>query len=105
MKERDTNVEPPEQEPKLKEPSSGFEPEGPKGSAARKWIVLLVILAVVGAAVWKICRNAKEQDSVQQIIAGRADPPTPGAGLRGGVEKEALFFYAAGTGAAGVNHL
>src|SRR6267154_1395603 len=77
MNERDSNVEPPAQEPKLKEPSSGFEPDGPKGSAARKWIVLLVIVAVVGAAVWKIRSNAKEQVSVQQIMAAQADRPTP----------------------------
>jgi membrane fusion protein, multidrug efflux system len=77
MKEQDSNVEPPAQEPKLKIPSSSSEPEGPKGSAARKWIVLLVIVAVVGAAVWKIRRNAKEQDSVQQIMAAQADRPTP----------------------------
>src|SRR5882757_2105914 len=77
MNERDSNTEPSAQGPKLKEPSSSFEPEGPKGSAARKWIVLLVILAVVGAAVWKIRRNAKEQDSVQQIMAAQADRPTP----------------------------
>ena len=63
INEKDSNVEPSAQEPKLKVPS-GVEPEGPKGSAARKWIVLLVIVAVVGAAVWKIRRNAKEQDSV-----------------------------------------
>jgi multidrug efflux system membrane fusion protein len=39
--------------------------------------VLLVIVAVVGAAVWKIRSNAKEQDSVQQIMAAQADRPTP----------------------------
>jgi multidrug efflux system membrane fusion protein len=77
MNEQDSNVEPPAQEPKLKIPTSSSEPDGPKGSAARKWIVLLVIVAVVGAAVWKIRRNAKEQDSVQQIMAAQADRPTP----------------------------
>jgi multidrug efflux system membrane fusion protein len=76
INENDSNVEPPAQDPKLKVPS-GFEPAPPKGSAARKWIVLLVIVAVVGAAVWKIRRNAKEQDSVQQIMAAQADRPTP----------------------------
>jgi membrane fusion protein, multidrug efflux system len=61
------------------EPLHSFEPspQGPKGSAARKWIVLLVIVAVVGAAVWKIRKNAKDQDSVQQIMASQADRPTP----------------------------
>jgi multidrug efflux system membrane fusion protein len=77
INEKDSNVESSTHEPKVKVPSSSFEPEGPKGSAARKWIVLLVIVAVVGAAVWKIRRNAKEQDSVQQIMAAQADRPTP----------------------------
>jgi len=77
INEQDSNVEPPAQEPKLRIPSSSSEPDEPKGSGARKWVVLLVIVAVVGAAVWKIRRNAKEQDSVQQIMAAQADRPTP----------------------------
>src|SRR5580704_19491658 len=74
--EQDSKFESPANEPMVKLPTPD-EPEGPKGSAARKWIVLLVIVAVVGAAVWKIRRNAKEQDSVQQIMAAQADRPTP----------------------------
>jgi len=50
-------------------------PEEPKGSSARKWIVVLVILAVVGAAVWKIRRNTSEQNSVQMMMAAQADRP------------------------------
>src|SRR5580704_10502593 len=53
------------------------EPEVPKGSSARKWIVLLVIVAVVGAAVWKIRSNAKAQDSLQLIMAAQSERPTP----------------------------
>jgi len=75
MSEQEAHVEFPSQEPLSKLPPS--EPQGPKGSAARKWIVLLVIVAVVGAAVWKIRSNAKEQDSVQLIMAAQADRPTP----------------------------
>jgi membrane fusion protein, multidrug efflux system len=52
-------------------------PEEPKGSSARKWIVLLVIAAVVGAAIWKIRRNAKEQDIIQLTMAAQEDRPTP----------------------------
>ena len=52
-------------------------PEEPKRSGARKWIVVLVIAAVVGAAVWKIRSNGKEQDSVQMIMAAQTDRPTP----------------------------
>ena len=75
MSEQESNEESAAYESKGKLP--GSQPEAPKGSAARKWIVLLVILAVVGAAVWKIRRNAKDQDNVQQIMAAQADRPTP----------------------------
>jgi len=37
--------------------------------------VVLVILAVVGAAVWKIRRNTSEQNSVQMMMAAQADRP------------------------------
>jgi multidrug efflux system membrane fusion protein len=74
-KEHESHVDHPEPQTDFSshQPASN----APKGSAARKWIVLLVILAVVGAAVWKIRNNAKEQDSVQQIMAAQADKPTP----------------------------
>jgi membrane fusion protein, multidrug efflux system len=52
-------------------------PEEPKGSPMRKWIVALMIVAVVGAAVWKIRRNGTEQNSVQMMMAAQADRPTP----------------------------
>src|SRR5271170_1352612 len=52
-------------------------PEEPKGSGARKWIVVLLIAAVVGAAIWKIRRNTKEQNGVQVMLAAQADRPTP----------------------------
>ena len=58
-------------------PLRGAAPEEPKGSAARKWIVLLVIVGVVAAAVWKIRSNAQQQDSLQLIMAAQADRPTP----------------------------
>jgi len=77
MSERDSHVDKATLEPQMDLASRPPSPEGPKGSAARKWIVLLVILAVVGAAVWKIRRNTKEQDSVQMIMAAQADRPTP----------------------------
>ncbi|MBB5341095.1 efflux RND transporter periplasmic adaptor subunit [Tunturiibacter gelidoferens] len=51
-------------------------PVEPKGSSARKWIVALVIVAVVGAAVWKIRRNAREQNGVQMMMAAQADRPS-----------------------------
>ncbi len=74
MNEQDANVELIPREPQGKTPAS--EPEEPKGSAARKWIVLLVIVAVVSAAVWKIRRNGQEQNTVQEIMAAQADRPT-----------------------------
>jgi multidrug efflux system membrane fusion protein len=56
---------------------SSPEPKRPKGSAARKWIVLLVIVAAVGAAVWKIRSNTQAQDSLQLIMAAQSERPTP----------------------------
>jgi membrane fusion protein, multidrug efflux system len=64
-------------EPKMNLRSTEPAPEEPKRSGARKWIVVLVIAAVVGAAVWKIRSNGKEQDNVQMIMAAQADRPTP----------------------------
>jgi membrane fusion protein, multidrug efflux system len=77
ISEQDEHPDTTASEPQRGLPSRESSPQGPKGSAARKWIVLLVIVAVVGAAVWKIRRNAQEQDSVQQIMAAQADRPTP----------------------------
>jgi multidrug efflux system membrane fusion protein len=74
MSEQEPPVDKPASEPR-RELGSQPSPEGPKGSAARKWIVLLVIVAVVGAAVWKIKANAKEEDSLQQILAAQAERP------------------------------
>ena len=52
-------------------------PEEPKGSSARKLIVVLVIALVVAGAVWKIRRNTKEENGVQMMMAAQADQPTP----------------------------
>jgi multidrug efflux system membrane fusion protein len=77
MSEQEEHLAKSASDPQLNLPSRKPSPESPKGSAARKWIVLLVIIAVVGAAVWKIRQNGKEQDSVQMIMAAQADRPTP----------------------------
>jgi multidrug efflux system membrane fusion protein len=76
-KEHDSHVDRPALEPQTDFSSRQPTSNAPKGSSARRWIVLLVILAVVGAAVWKIRKNAQEQDSIQQIMAAQADRPTP----------------------------
>ncbi len=77
MSEQEEHLAKSASDPQLNLPSRKPSPESPKGSAARKWIVLLVIIAIVGAAVWKIRQNGKEQDSVQMIMAAQADRPTP----------------------------
>lgn len=53
------------------------EPEEPKGSPFRKWIVIFVILAVVGAAVWKIRANSMDQQVQSGRQAGAADRAIP----------------------------
>ena len=75
--EREVQVDKSASEPQRGLSSREPSPEKPKGSAMRKWIVLLVIVAIVGAAVWKIRQNAQQQDSLQLIIAAQADRPTP----------------------------
>jgi membrane fusion protein, multidrug efflux system len=75
MSEQESNATVVAREPNGGVPSPG--PKGPKGSAARKWIVLLVIVAVIAAAVWKIRSNTKAQDSLQMIMAAQSERPTP----------------------------
>lgn len=53
------------------------EPEEPRGLGFRKWIVVLVVLLAVGAAVWKIRKNTQEQEIESQRMAAAADLPTP----------------------------
>jgi membrane fusion protein, multidrug efflux system len=54
-----------------------LEPEEPSGSGWRKWVVVLVIAVVVGAAIWKIRNNSKEQDATAAQMAAATDVPTP----------------------------
>ena len=71
-----------EQEPRTALPARELqpslpEPEKAKGSGFRKWLVLLVIALVVGAAVWKIRKNTEEQASQNQKMTAMLDRPTP----------------------------
>jgi multidrug efflux system membrane fusion protein len=52
-------------------------PEEPSGSGWRKWIVVLVIALVVGAAVWKIRSNSQEQELTAAQMEAAQDVPTP----------------------------
>jgi membrane fusion protein, multidrug efflux system len=52
-------------------------PEEPSGSGWRKWIVMLVIALVVGAAVWKIRNNSQEQMLTAAQMEAAQDVATP----------------------------
>ncbi len=52
-------------------------PEKPSGNRARKWIVLLVILLVIGGVIWIIHRNGQKQDEKSQKMEAAANRPTP----------------------------
>ena len=84
-----------EQEPhtELSKPvqQSPVEPEEPKRSSARTWIVILIILLVVGAAVWKIRSNSQEQTTQNSRLAGAADRPVPVMTVP--VEKKTMPIY------------
>ena len=71
--EQETNTTLPAPKPQVELPA----PEKPKGSGARKWIVVLVILLAVAAAVWKIRKNTQEQVTQSERMAAMADRPTP----------------------------
>ena len=63
--------------PKATQKSPVTEPEEPKGSPLRTVIVVLIILTVVGAAVWKIRSNASEQKTTSGRQAFSADRAIP----------------------------
>ena len=73
ISEQETNTALPAPKPQISLP----EPEKPKGSGFRKWIVVLVIALAVGAAVWKIRKNSQEQVTQGQRMAAMLDRPTP----------------------------
>jgi multidrug efflux system membrane fusion protein len=73
ISEQETKAVLPAPKPQIELPA----PEKPTGSGARKWIVVLVILLAVGAAVWKIRKNTQEQEAQSQRMAAMADRPTP----------------------------
>jgi len=77
MGEKEVHVDRAGSEPQKELSPRAAAPEEPKGSGARKWIVLLLIVGVVAAAVWKIRSNARQEDSLQLIMAAQADRPTP----------------------------
>lgn len=53
------------------------EPEEPKRSGWRKWVVILVILLAVVGAVWKIRKNTEDQNAQNQRMNAAADRPIP----------------------------
>lgn len=74
LTEQDPHAAPSAPEPQKALPS----PEEPEqGSSLRKWIILLVVLLVVGAAVWKIRDNRIQQDAQGAKMAAMGDRPTP----------------------------
>jgi membrane fusion protein, multidrug efflux system len=73
IKEQEPQIALPSAEPAKALPA----PESPKGGAMRKLIVVLVILLAVGAAVWKIRQNTKEQAVQSQKLQAAADRPVP----------------------------
>jgi membrane fusion protein, multidrug efflux system len=77
--------------PKATQPSRVTEPEEPKGSPFRKWIVIFVILAIVGAVVWKIRSNASEQRVTGGRQAAAGDRPVPV--MAASVEQKTMPIY------------
>ena len=72
LREQERNAPLPAPEPQLALP----EPE-PKGSAWRTVLIVLVVLGVVSAAIWKIHKNTEEQQTQNNRLTAAADRPVP----------------------------
>jgi multidrug efflux system membrane fusion protein len=83
--------EPPTALPKAAQQTPTVDPHEPTGSSARKWIIIVLILGVVGAAVWKIRSNSQEQATQNTRTAGAGDRPTPVMVTR--VEQKTMPIY------------
>ncbi len=71
-----------EQEPHTTLSAAELQPALPahepqKGSAVRKWIIVLVILLLVGGAIWKIRQNSQEQTAQAAKLLAANDRPIP----------------------------
>ena len=69
-----------EQQAALHAPETHLAPSGPeggKGGALRKILILLVIVGAIGAAVWKIRSNTAAQATTNTRLAAAADRPLP----------------------------
>ncbi len=66
------------------------------GGAIRKLLLLLLVVLAVGAAVWKIRRNAAEQEAQNARMAAQEDRPTPV--LVAAVERKTMPVYLTGLG-------
>jgi multidrug efflux system membrane fusion protein len=75
LSEQDSHAALPAPEPQKLLPSS--DSDAPKGSGARKWIIVLIILLAVGAAIWKIRKNSQEQAAQSNKLAAAANRPSP----------------------------
>lgn len=73
------------------------EPEKPQGSGLKKWVILLVIALVVGAAVWKIRKNTEEQTAQGQKMSAMADRATPVQTVKVQQKTMPIYLTALGT--------
>lgn len=73
-------------------------PQTPRngGGAIRKLLLLFLVALVIGAAVWKIRRNAAEQKAQNARMAAQEDRPTPV--LTAAVERKTMPVYLTGLG-------
>jgi multidrug efflux system membrane fusion protein len=88
--------EPQTEVPKLPPQGPAIEPEEPKGSSARKWIIVLIVLAIIAGAVWKIRSNTQEVASQNSRLAAAGDRPVPV--LMTTVEQKTMPIYLTGLG-------
>ena len=73
LSEQDPHATLPAPKPQIALP----EPEQPKGSMWRTVLIVLVVVGVVAAAIWKIRKNTEEQQVQNTRLTAAADRPIP----------------------------
>ncbi len=72
LREQEPHAPLPAPEPQLSLPEPA-----PKGSAWRTVLIVLVVLGVIAAAIWKIRANTEEQQTTNSRLTAAADRPVP----------------------------
>jgi membrane fusion protein, multidrug efflux system len=93
LSEQEPHATLPAPEPRMALP----EPEQPKGSIWRTVLIVLVVVGVVAAAIWKIRKNTEEQQVQNNKLTAAADRPVPVQTMPVQVKSMPIYLTALGS--------